>query len=70
MLLNIGQIIQLATALQPLVAGGIVGVQHIVGAIKGAVPDAEIDAAYTQLIAEALQAKAEADRAASGHDSR
>jgi hypothetical protein len=68
--MTIEAIIALATALGPFVPGAIVGVEHIIGAIRGAVPDAEIDADLQALIVEALAAKAAADAAASGNDPR
>lgn len=70
MLLNIAQIINLANALQPAIVGAVVGVEHVIGALKGAVPELEVDDDLRALIVEALAAKAEADRAASGNDPR
>lgn len=64
--LNIAQIVALAQALTPVVEGGIVGVEHVVAAIKGVRPEAEVDADLKALIGEALQAKAEADKEARG----
>lgn len=68
--LNVGAILGLITALQPIVTGGIIGVEHVIGAIKGVVPDAEIDNDLRALMVEAIAAKAEADKAASGTDQR
>jgi hypothetical protein len=68
--LNLASILALIGALQPIVTGGVVAVKHVIGAIKGVVPDAEIDDDLKSLIVEALEAKADADRAASGNDPR
>ncbi len=66
--MNIEQILNLATALQPLVQGGIVGIEHIIATIRVVKPEAEIDADFRALIVEALAAKADADKAARGDD--
>lgn len=66
--LDLNQIVNLATALAPIVEGGVVGVEHIISAIRGVRPDAEIDADLQALIVEALAAKQEADAAAAGDD--
>jgi hypothetical protein len=68
---SLGQLIALANALTPwapVVQSGIIGVEQIIGAIRGVVPDAEVDADLRALIVSALAAKAEADRAAAGDD--
>lgn len=63
-------ILGLVQALSPLVVGGIVGVEHVVATIKAVRPDLEVDDDLRALIVEATIAKAEADKAASGEDSR
>ncbi len=62
--MNVAALIALAQALTPIVEGGIVGVEHVVAAVKAVRPDAEVDADLRALVAEALAAKAEADAAA------
>jgi len=69
-MLNLPVILGLVQALAPLVVGGVVGVQHVVAAIQSVRPDLEVDDDLRALIAEALVAKAEADRAAAGDDVR
>jgi hypothetical protein len=69
-MLNLPVILGLVQALAPLVVGGVVGVQHVVAAIQAVRPELEVDDDLRALIVEALAAKAEADRAASGTDPR
>ncbi|MES2341705.1 MAG: hypothetical protein V4597_08505 [Pseudomonadota bacterium] len=64
--LNLAAILSLAQALGPVVEGGVAGVEHVIAAIKGVRPEAEIDDDLRSLIQEALAAKAEADAVAAG----
>lgn len=69
--MTLAQILALANSLSPFIAPTVVGVTAIVGALKGAgVPEEHLDDDFRALIAEALAAKAEADRAARGEDVR
>lgn len=65
--MDIQAIIQLATALGQFV---VPSVENVIGALKGAgaLTEAQVDDDLRALIAEALAAKAEADRAAAGLD--
>lgn len=69
MQITVENIIALAQALEPIV---VPTAEAIVGAIKGsgAMSADQIDADLQALIVEALAAKAEADKAASGNDPR
>lgn len=68
--MDIAKIIQLATALSPFIAPAEVTVEAVIGAIKGAggMTDSQADDDLRLLIGDALAAKAESDRAASGND--
>lgn len=69
---NAPAILQLVTALTPFVVDGVVTVEHVVSTLVGVgalTPD-EVDADLKALIVEAIEAKAMADRAASGNDPR
>lgn len=66
--LDLPKILAIANALEPVVVGGVVGVQHIIAVIKAVRPELEVDDDLRALIREALLAKADADRAAAGLD--
>jgi hypothetical protein len=67
-MLNLPVILGLVQALAPLVVGGVVGVQHVIATIEAVRPELEVDDDLRALIAEAIVAKADADRAAAGLD--
>ena len=68
--MNLAAILGLVQALTPLVVGGIVTTQHVIQVIQVVRPETEIDDDLRALINEALLAKTEADKAASGNDPR
>jgi hypothetical protein len=61
-------ILGLVQALAPLVVGGIVTVTHVTQVLAVVQPETEVDDDLRKLIAEAILAKADADKAASGDD--
>lgn len=65
--MDIQAIIQLATALEPFV---VPTVENVVGALRGAgaLTESQADDDLKTVVAEALLAKSEADRAAAGLD--
>lgn len=71
-MVNAMALLQLVTALTPFVVDGVVTVGHVISTLVGvgALSADEVDADLRKLIEEAIEAKAMADRAASGNDPR
>jgi len=67
---DLKELAALAAALSPYIAPATVGIEHIIGALRGAgaMTDEEADDDLSALIGEALTAKEEADRAVRGED--